>query len=249
MKLLFIFFCVFLCQYSNGQEVNKLINEAISYEKMLDENKALEKYLEALKMQQDNVFVLSHISELYCSIAGRTKTDRVKQDSYFKLANIYASKALHVDPKSSDANFVMALVLGRTAIKRSGKEKIDAVKAIKKYTDLSLQYNPHNFKAWFLLGKWNYEISGLNFFEKTAVKMFYGDLPSASTKDAIAAYNKSMELMPGFLFNYLSLARAYNRIGNKTKAKELLNTMLKLPIRSADDSTIKYDGGLLLKKL
>ena len=248
MRLFLILFFTFYFSIAFSQDVNKVISEGTAYENALDENNALIKYLEASGMQPDNTFLLSKISELYSSIAGRLKNSE-SQKEYFKNATTYAVKALKSNPRSSDANFVMALVLGRTALKRSGRDKIDAVKNIKKYTDLSIQYNSENYKAWFLLGKWYYEIAGLNFFERTAVKMFYGELPSASTNDAIKAYKRSMELNSGFLFNYLSLARAYARAGDKQKAIELLNTMLKLPPKTADDSSIKMEGLTLLKKL
>lgn len=249
MRLIFFVLILLTSNIIYSQDIAKIIQEGDTFETKMDENSALNKYLEAYKSDPNNVVLLCKISELYSSIAGRFKTDPAKQSAYFTSALNYAQKALAINPKSADANFVMALVLGRTALKKSGKEKIDAVKGIKKYTDLSIQYNPNNYKAWFLLGKWYYEISGLNFFERAGVKLFYGELPNASTKQAITSYNKSMELNNTFLYNYLALARAYVRDDNKDKAIELLNTMLKLPLKTADDADIKTEARKLLKKI
>ena len=248
VAILFIFLFLSLNTITFAQEVNKIAKDADNLEIRMDESGALNKYLDAIKLAPNNWHFLSKISELYSSIAGREKNSTV-QNSYFANALIYANRALIANPRSDEANFVMALVLGRTALKKSGREKIDAVKGIKKYTDIAIQLNPENYKAWFLLGKWYYEISGLNFFERTAVKMFYGELPPASNKEAIKAYTRSLELNRGFLFNYLSLSKAYIRDGNKDKARDLLTTMAKLPLRTADDSSIKFQGNILLNKL
>ena len=249
MKTIILVFSFFLTCFVQAQEINKILGEAVTYESALDENKALVKYLQVYNLQPENLQILCRISELYSSIAGRIHNNNEQQEKYFNSAYYFASKALTVNPQSSDANFVMALFLGRTALKKSGRSKIDAVKNIKKFTDLSIRYNPSNYKSWFLLGKWYYEISGLNFFERTAVRMFYRDLPNATTNEAISAYRHSMQIMPSFIFNYLSLAKAYLRIGNKQKAKDLLVTMSKLPDRTADDPTIKVEGNVLLNNL
>ncbi|GAC1380950.1 MAG: hypothetical protein NVSMB45_04960 [Ginsengibacter sp.] len=249
MKFPLYFFILFFSISSFGQDVNKILKQATEFENSLDENGALNKYLELAKVDPDNCYYLSKVSELYSSIGGRLNENPERQQTYFNSALVYANRALKVNSRSSDANFVMALVMGRTALKKSSRQKVEAVKDIKKYTDLSLAYNPNNYKAWFLLGKWNYEISALNFFERTALKVFYGDLPNASTKDALKCYQKSMDLNPGFLYNYLSLARVYIRMGDKPKALLLLSKMISLPNKTADDPNIKIEAVKLMQKL
>ena len=142
----------------------------------------------------------------------------------------------------------MSLVIGRTAMQKGGKEKIDAVKDIRKYAELAILYNPENYKASHVLGKWFYEFSILNFFQKSAVRLFYGPLPKASINDAISAYEQSKKLNPALLLNYLELAKAYKKNSEDRKAKLLLKTMLTLPLITEDDPSIKTEGTALLKK-
>lgn len=245
----FLFICLFgYTGFLHAQDISAILKKAELYEKSMNDAQAFSIYKEALKIQPSNIEALCKCSELSTRIAARLKDDKVKQDDYYREAKTYAQNALQVNPFYSDANFVMALVMGREAMKKDGKEKIAAVRDIKKYADLSLKYNPQNYKAWFVLGKWYYEINGLNYFERTAVKLFFGALPPASIDDAINCLEKVKSLNPSFILNYLSLAKAYKRKDEESIAKQNLMVMFNLPDKTEDDEKIKNEGRELLKK-
>ncbi|MEO6636934.1 MAG: hypothetical protein ABIN25_01585 [Ginsengibacter sp.] len=231
-----------------GQNLNELLRQADQYESVMNDLQAFEKYKEAIKIQPSNIYAICKASEICSRIGARLKADKSKQSSYFKAAKIYAQNALKLDSESSEANFVMALVMGRDALDKGGEEKITAVKSIKHYADLSVKYNPQNYKAWYILGKWYYEVSSLNYFERTAVKVFFGALPPAKIDDAIACLEKAKLLNPGFILNYLSLAKAYKKKDDDALAKQNLAYMFSLPDKTQDDATFKNEGKDLLKK-
>ncbi len=248
MKI-FLFFITLLFSYTlNAQDVNTLIKEGEQFEASMNDEQAIIKYKEALKLQPGNLYIICKCSELCSRIGGRNKDDKMKMIDYYTAAKVYADKAVQLDSKSSEANFVMAMIIGRTAMLKAGKEKLNSVKEIKKYAELAIKYNPDNFKAWHVLGKWFYEISILNFFERATAQIFYGTLPKASINDAISAFEKSKELNPAMLLNYLELAKAYKKNSEDGKAELLLKTMLKLPLKNEDDPRIIAEGTALLKK-
>ena len=248
MKFLFFISLSVFSGFLYGQDVSSIIKEADRLDTSMNDAQAIIKYKEALTIQPSNIYVLCKCSELCSRIGGRLKNDKIKQDDFYAAARIYARTALQVNPLYSDANFVMALVMGRAAMRKSGKEKIDAVKDIKKYADLAIKYDPLNYKAWYVLGKWYYEIYALNYFERTAVKVFYGSLPPAGIDDAIHCFEKSKSINPGFLLNYLSLAKAYKKKDEENIAKQNLMVMITLPGKTVDDVKIKNEGMDLLKK-
>ncbi len=248
MKLFLILFSLFFFSALKGQDIKNIIKEAGEYELSMNDTKALSKYKEALKIQPANIYLICKCSELSSMIGGRYKSDRIKMTDFYSAAKVYANRALKLNPKYSEANFVMSLVVGRTAMQKSGQEKIDAVRDIKKYAELAILYDPQNYKAWHILGKWFYEFSILNFFERSAVRIFYGPLPKGSINNAISAYERSKRLNPALLLNYLELAKAYKKNSEDHKAKLLLKTMLTLPLKTEDDPSIKTEGTVLLKK-
>ncbi|KAA9034647.1 hypothetical protein FW778_21800 [Ginsengibacter hankyongi] len=248
MKILFFICLVAYSGFLHAQDISAILKNAEQYETSMNDAQAFNAYQEALKILPSNLEALCKCSELCTRIGARLKEDKVQQDDYYRKAKTYAQTALQVNRFSSDANFVMALAMGREAMKKDGKEKIDAVRDVKKYADLSLKYNPHNYKAWYVLGKWYYEINGLNYFERTAVKLFFGALPPASIDDAINCLEKVKSLNPSFILNYLSLAKAYKRKDEENIARQNLTVMFTLPDKTEDDENIKKEGKALLKK-
>jgi uncharacterized protein (DUF1810 family) len=242
MKLLFVFFISILTFLSAAsQDVDAIIKEADRLEAVPDEKAALGKFKEALKIRPTNLHALSKSSEL-CSRIGQRQTNAKVRDDYYTAAKIYAQTALKLDSTNSEANTSMAIMLGRSTLTKSGKEKVASAKDLKKYVEAAIKSNPSNFLAWHVLGRWHYEISNLNMVERTAVKVFYGSFPPSSLKESISAFEKSKALTSGFILNYLELAKAYHRNNQDTKAIALLKEMMLIPNHTEDDPTIKETG-------
>ncbi|MFT3980494.1 MAG: hypothetical protein QM687_08495 [Ferruginibacter sp.] len=246
MKWLLIFFLQFTLAHSYAQTYEEYVKEAEKLEAVPNEKAAFLKYKEALKLKAADLYALWKCSEL-CSRIGNREKDTKVRDAFYTEALKYAKTALQYHPNSDEANVSMAIAMGRIAQSRGGKEKIAAVKDIKKYADIALKNNVRNFKAWHIIGKWNYEVSNLNMMEKAATKVFYGGLPAASLKDAIKAYEMAKSLSPNFMLNYLELAKAYKRNDEKDKAIELLKKIPSLPSLTEDDPRIKAEAATLLK--
>ena len=242
-----LFIIIFAGSKVFAQDYTALIKEADRLEAIPNEKAALEKFKEVLKVQPTSLYALAKCSELSCRVGGREKSSQVR-DSYYATAQVYAKTALRLYPNSDEANVAMAFSIAKTLMLKSGKEKVTAVKELKSYGDKAVDQNPRNFKAWHVLGKWNYEVSNLNAFERTAVKIIYGGLPAASLNNSIMYYEKAKSLAPNFTLNYLELAKAYHKNDDDTKAFTQLNHLLTIKNQTEDDSRIKEEARTLLKK-
>lgn len=231
-----------------SQDVASLLREAERLEHSFRESDALQKYREVLKIQPNNLTALCKSSDL-CSRIGHRQANKQVQADYYRAAKAYADAALRVNPRSAEANFVMSVAMGRMAMLTSGKEKIQYVNEIRRYAEATLKYDPHNFKAYHVLGKWHYEVSNLNAFERTMARIMFGGLPKASLQEAIAFYEKSRNLEPTFSVNYLELAKAYRRNHEEKKAIDMLTRLQTIPNKIEDDARIKKEGRELLKEL
>jgi tetratricopeptide (TPR) repeat protein len=231
---------------SMAQDINAMIKEGDRLESSLNESGAFEKFKEVLRIQPVNIYSLNKCSELCSRIGKRQLTDKARNE-YYEAAKKYATLALKLQPENSEANCVMAIALGRTSLDRSGKEKINAAKEIKKHVDIAVKNDPQNYKAWHVLGRWHYEICSLNFIERAAVKLLFGGVPKASLAESIRAFEKAKSILPGFVLNYYEMAKAYKKNGQKDKAISAINTMLLLANTTEDDAQIKIDARKLLK--
>jgi tetratricopeptide (TPR) repeat protein len=230
------------------QDVSYLLTEGEQLEKAMKGAEALKKYQEAIRISPGNIQALVKCSEMSSIIGNRQKEKKTRVE-YFNAARTYAETALKLNPADADANYVMAMCMGRLALINSGKEKVKNVKDIKSYADAALAANPNHLKALHVLGKWNYEVYSLNFAERAALKVLYGGLPPASITQAIDCYEKVRKADPWFILNYLELAKAYKENHQTDKAIEVLNRMLKLPPKSEDDAGYKAEGKKMLDSL
>jgi len=248
IKFLSFFFLLFYAGTAFAQDFNTLIQEAEKLEKEQKELQALKKYTEAQKLKPTDLHVLYKCSELYSRIGVR-ETNLVSRDQYYKSSLAFAQMAYKYHPQSDDANVAMSMALGRMALTRSGKEKVSTVKEIKAYADNAIRINTKNFKAWHIIGKWNYEVSNLGFLERAAIKLLYGGLPNSSFSESVKAYEKVKELNPYFGSNYLELAKAYHKLDDYKNAEKNLKYVIAMPNYTEEDPIVKTKATELLSEI
>jgi hypothetical protein len=227
--------------------VTSLLSQAGQMESAFRENEALAKYKQVLVLQPSNVTALCKCSDLSCRIGAR-ESSKQNKTVYFKAGKAYADAAYRLAPGNCEVNIAMAFSTGRMALIMSGKDKVVAAGDIKRYAENAIRADPNNFKGYHILGRWHYEVSNLNALERMLAKWFYGALPEASLKEAIANYEKSMRLAPDFLLNYLELAKACHRDGANNRALQLLRRMDGIPNKMLDDTRVRVEGKKLLEE-
>ena len=239
-----LFLCFSLLRLP-AQDINAIIKEGDKLESSLNEKAAFDKFKEVLSKQPVNIYALNKCSEL-CSRIGKREKEAVQINTYYSAAKTYASLALRLNPANAESNCVMAIALGRISLNKSGKEKINAAKEIRRYVDIAIKNDPNNYKAWHVLGRWHYEMSSLNIFERAAVRLLFGSPPSSSIEASIAAFEKAHQIEKNFVLNNYEMARAYYKAGQHKKAISLLTNMMQLANTTEDDINIKKDGRKLL---
>lgn len=224
-----------------AQDVNALLKKAAAAEAVFQEEEALSYYQQALRLQPRSVTALCHCCDLYCRIGNRL-ADRDRRVQDFRSGYQYAQTAYRLDSTNSEVNVMMAFSLGRLTLIQTNKERVETAVAIKRYAERAIRYDPTNYKAYIVLGRWNYEVSKLNFIERAFARWFYGDLPDASLADAIREYEQGLALRPDFMLNYYELARALHRDGQDERAIGLLQKMDRLHDEMYDDRTVRAEG-------
>ncbi|WP_207494142.1 tetratricopeptide repeat protein [Aridibaculum aurantiacum] len=249
MKQVLLALLLFAAAPLVAQDIKTLLKEAENAERSLKDSEALDKYKQVLATDPDNIQALVKASELSSGIGARLADKKAKK-TYFDQAKTYADKALQVDANNADANYVRAVVAGKLTETETENKKIVAyVKEVKDYADKALALNPVHARASFTLGKWHMEMVNLNWAKKAAVKLLFGGLPDATIDDAIKYMEKSRQLDKYFVLNHLELAKAYKADNKPAKAIEILNLLVKLPNRTADDAALKEEGKKMLQDM
>jgi tetratricopeptide (TPR) repeat protein len=188
---------------------------------------------------------------MYSRVGNRfTEADRVKKEDYFKKAKSYAEKAMVANPTDAEGQFVMGVAMGRMALISDAKGRVAASKDIKKYAEAAIRYNPNHAGAWDILGRWNIKVANLNFAEKAAANLLFGGVPEgASNENAIRCFNNALSHKPNYILYMYDLATAYYQMKNVTKAKELLNALIKLSPVTQDDPDVQKEAKMMLQTM
>jgi lipopolysaccharide biosynthesis regulator YciM len=234
-----------------GQETGTLLQEAQNLERQLKESEALEKYKAIATADTTHTIALLKAAELSCAVGARL-ADKNAKKVYYDQAAGFAGKAYAAHPDNAQANYVMALVSAKmTEVETENKKLVLYVKQIKDYADKAIALNPSLGKAYYMVGKWNAEMVDLSWFKKAAIKTLYGGsgMAPASLDSAFANMEKCKTLEPYFVLNYLDLAKLYRADSKPAKAIEVLNRLVKLPTRTADDVALKAEGKKMLDEM
>ena len=249
MKKLFVAGLLLMSFNLFSQDVNVLFKEANNLERSVKEEPALEKYKQILTLDPENLQALVKGSELSSAVGGRQADKKVKAD-YYNTARNFAEKAVIVDPKSADAQYVRALAASKLAeVEPENKKAVEYVKDSYTYASKALSINPNHGRANYLLGKWHYDMVTQSWAKKAAVKVIFGGIPAANIEDAFKYMEKCRSLEPYYVQNFYDLATAYKFDHKPAKAIEVLNQLVKLPIRTGDDAELKAKGKKLLSEM
>ncbi|MBP6455292.1 MAG: hypothetical protein KA275_01080 [Chitinophagaceae bacterium] len=249
MKLiLLLFISCFLFKSSYTQNAKDFFEKGKKLEKELNEKAAFEEYKRAIAINGKHIESLCSAS-LMCSRIGNREANTNSKKSYFTAAKNYATKALALNENYADANYVMAVAMGRMALISGTKEKVGASRNIHKYSKRCTQIDPKHAEGWMLLGKYNYEISNLNFAEKSAANLLFGGLPEGDINTAISCLEKSIILNNKSVLAHLELGKAYKQVNKNDEAKKILKAASLLNIIVFDDTRLKNECAVLLKTI
>jgi hypothetical protein len=246
------FFAVMMLLLSTqlfAQDVNVLLKEAQNLDRALKEDFAFDKYKQVLAVDPKNMQALIRSAEISVA-AGNRQEDRKIRKGFYETSKVFADKALAVDTSNADAYYIRALAAAKLAEVETENKKIAAnLKEVRTYIDKALSINPNHAKANYVLGKWYFDMAAMAWTKKSALKVLYGGMPNATLEDAEKYMEKARKLEPYFVINSLDLAKAYKYDNKPAKAIEVLNQLVKLPNRTADDANLKAEGKKMLSEM
>jgi len=215
-----------------------------------DHESALKAYLTVITLDSLNYTANWKTGDQYTEIAKNLPEDMKEQkEENFDLARQYCEKAIAIDSSGWEGHTYLSIALGRLALFRGGKEKINLSKRIKAEADMGIALNPDNDIAYHVIGVWHRNLANLSWILKSFAKILYGGVPPGSNEEAVKALKKAIEINPDHINHYLELAKTYKEMGKKELMKEPLDTVLELPVTEPDDDQHKEEAKKLLEAL
>jgi tetratricopeptide (TPR) repeat protein len=233
-----------------AQSAEKLYGEGQKLEQQFKPAEALEKYALALQQDPHHLNSLIRASRMTCNVAAHLP-DKDERRKRLAEAEELSRRALALSRKNVEAHFSMVVVMGLMAEAASSpREKIKNAEVIRRETEEIIKLDSNYALAYFVLGKWHYELSKLNWFERTACELFFGGLPNGiSMKESLKNFQKALELDPEQIIILFGHATSLHYEGRDKEAIAVLEKALSLPVRDMDDEHRKGRCRELLQEI
>lgn len=208
---------------------------------------ALQHYEEAIKLDPRNYDALWKASRSAVDLGSYEANDKRRED-YFKNAELYARRAVEVNPGDAEGHFNLARALGKNALTQSPRARIKYAKDVRDHALECLKISPKHAGCLHVMGMWNAEVMRLSGFTRMIAKNFLGGkiFDSASWAEAKRYMEASVASEPDRIVHHVDLAGVYRDTGDKAKARAEWQAAMKLPNADYNDRHFKAeaDAGL-----
>ena len=218
--------------------LSALVKHGDAEEKQGHTKAALADFRAAEELDTKNVGVLLRISKQYSDLVDVTKPPEAAEQLARKALE-YAQRALDLDPMVAKSHLSRAIAYGKLTDFVGNKTKLEYSKIIKEETSRSIELDPTDDFAWYVLGRWHAGVANVGGVLKMLAKVVYGGMPAASNEEAVKCLKKASELAPQRIMHHAELARLYKSMGKGDLATKEWQAILALPPVDSDDEKEK----------
>jgi tetratricopeptide (TPR) repeat protein len=182
---------------------------------------------------------------------GEFNESKEERARLYQTAERYARRAVALNPRDAEGHFHLARAIGRNALTMGTRDRIKYAKEVRNHALEALKLDPKHPGALHVMGVWNAEVMRLNGFSRMIAKNFLGGqiFGEASWKEAVRYMEESVAVEPGRLVHHLDLGRIYADVGDKVKAREQLELVVKEPVGEYNDKHYKEQAAQRLAEL
>ncbi|MCU0420469.1 MAG: hypothetical protein MUC38_12525 [Cyclobacteriaceae bacterium] len=236
MKIIWFAILGLAAHAAAAQPAEDLMQEGLRLEKEFKVKEALQKFEAVLVLQPRHAEALWHASRMYSNVGGHLK-EKSQKRVFYEKAKAAAVQSIHVNPASIDARFSHIISLGLMAeIASNPREKIRDAKIIREEAEAIVKLDSAYAPAYFVLGKWHYELAKLSWIEQMACDLLFGGLPEdVSMEKAARHFRRASALDADNILFLYGEASVYAYEEDYGQAKKLLERALALAPREPDD--------------
>ena len=253
LQLAFIMLLVmFGVNISLSQTVDELIKQGDQFVSDFQNQKALDTYLKAEKLEPNNWDVLWRISRAYVDLGEKMpeKTDAQKdeQEKVYNKALDYANKSIKNGSDQSITYVRRAIANGRIALFQGVFSAVGTVNDVKEDCEKAIQLgNGGNYVqglAHYVLGRTHLKVCEKSYLVRLPIGLGWGD-----TEDAVKLLETAVKLKPNFRMFMFELSKAYVEEDEYDKAKKLLKKIEKAPKVDEDDDKVLAEAKKLYEEI
>ena len=248
-RTFFIYILILISRDLNAQTAGTWVLQGDSLHELYDTEGAYKSYKSALDLDGENFEALWKTADELIEL-GDVLPKSADQEIKYSEAVKFARKAVAVNPDHSDGHLILAMAIEKTALYKSGKEKLTLLNEVKMEAQRSLELNVQKDMAHCLIGRWNRSVINTNWLVKGMVKLIdrtiIGD---ASNEQAIVHFNAAIKINGSYPPYYIELGKTFVFMDKWNDAKGAFEKVLDIVCTSKYDRRWKRDAKSYLQLL
>lgn len=182
---------------------------------------------------------------------GEASKDDAQRKTLFAKAEGYARRAVTASPADADAHFALARALGRAALSMGKRDRVKYAGDVRTHALKALELNPQHAGALHIMGVWNAEVMRLSGLERFFAKNLLGGkvFDTANWNEAVSYMERAVAAEPDRITHRLDLGRIYADVGNKAKAREQFEWIVRSAPKQYNDGLYKAEAERALQGL
>jgi len=178
----------------------------------------------------------------------KEKDYKEKQKEKYQQAELYARKAVKVNPNDTWGHFYLSAASGKYALLLGKKEQVERSKAIKVEIEKALELDPKNDYAYHALGRWHRRMAEIGGVKRFFGGILYGGIPKGTFEESEKYLKKAVELRPNYVNHHLELGRTYMALEKYDLAAREFEKCLELAVTTSKDPMYKEEAKAELEK-
>jgi tetratricopeptide (TPR) repeat protein len=233
-----------------AQTVSEHIARGDSLHAAMNPAGALKEYEAAIAIDPKSYTALIDASRDAVDV-GEFTNDKNARTQLFHTGELYARRAVEVNPQGADGHFFLARSLGRMALSLGPRDRVKYATDVRDQAMDALKIDPNHPGALHVMGMWNAEVMRLNGPTRWIAKNVLGGqvFGSANWKNAVQYMEKAVAVEPTRIAHRIDLAEIYRDVDDKTRAREQLQAVITQPATDYNDRFYKQRAEKDLKDL
>lgn len=159
----------------------------------------------------------------------------------YRSAELYARRAVEVNPGDAEGHFHLARSLGRAALALGPRDRIKYATDVRAHALEALKLDPKHPGALHVMGMWNAEVMRLSGPTRWIAKNILGGkvFDSASWKEAVRYMQEAVANEPERIVHHADLAEIYRDTGDAARARAEWEAVLQLKATDYNDRFYK----------
>jgi tetratricopeptide (TPR) repeat protein len=236
-----------------GQTAAEHILKGDEYYQNFADQKALDEYLLALKIEPNNYEALWKACRSTIDVGDlinpKEKGAKEKQKSVYKEAETYARKAVGINANDTWGHFYLSAAMGKHALLLGKKDQVAMSKEIKIEIEKAIELDNTNDGAYHALGRWHRRMAEIGGAKRLLGNIFYGGIPKGTFEESEKYLKRAVELKPDYVNHRLELGRTYVSLKKYNLAAQEFQKCIDLPKSSSKDEMYKEEAREELKDI